>query len=240
MFSTHYHMLVDDFVGDDRIANYHMSYFLDEVKYVWRLGWLLRMESLTPLSLLLFTRKTVTFLYQLEPGACKNSHGMNVARLAGLPEDIISKAEHKGQDFEEHTKRLRASYQRYLSTTNSFPSFLTAVWLFVCLRAKEFAIVYSRLTQGVTATNDKAAVVATMNDLVKAFRNNQWKSIRHNSVFSNIWVCISYHVRGPKQVENNSSGRLCSRSSTLYCSLFVAIAAQHNSINLLLCWVGFD
>lgn len=32
MFSTHYHMLVDDFMIDPRIANCHMAYYLDKEK----------------------------------------------------------------------------------------------------------------------------------------------------------------------------------------------------------------
>ena len=31
----------------------------------------------------------VTFLHKLAPGACPKSYGVNVARLAGLPESVL-------------------------------------------------------------------------------------------------------------------------------------------------------
>ena len=34
----------------------------------------------------------VTFLYKLTDGACPKSYGVNVARLAGLPDDIVKRA----------------------------------------------------------------------------------------------------------------------------------------------------
>lgn len=34
----------------------------------------------------------VTFLYKVCPGACPKSYGVNVARLAGMPESILQRA----------------------------------------------------------------------------------------------------------------------------------------------------
>ena len=34
----------------------------------------------------------VTFLYKLTDGGCPKSYGVNVARLAGLPDDIVKRA----------------------------------------------------------------------------------------------------------------------------------------------------
>ncbi|GJV27810.1 DNA mismatch repair protein MSH6 [Tanacetum coccineum] len=34
----------------------------------------------------------VTFLYKLTLGACPKSYGVNVARLAGLPDNVLQKA----------------------------------------------------------------------------------------------------------------------------------------------------
>ena len=36
----------------------------------------------------------VTFLYELKDGACPKSYGTACARLAGMPEPILAKAEH--------------------------------------------------------------------------------------------------------------------------------------------------
>ena len=34
----------------------------------------------------------VTFLYKLAPGPCPKSYGTNVARLAGIPKDVVKQA----------------------------------------------------------------------------------------------------------------------------------------------------
>ena len=42
----------------------------------------------------------VTFLYKFAAGACPKSYGLNVARLARLPESIIARAAVKSAEFE--------------------------------------------------------------------------------------------------------------------------------------------
>ena len=65
MFSTHFHLLCEEFRSIPCVRNFHMAADVDEEK------------------------GTVTFLYKLKSGACPKSHGMNVARLAGLPEEVL-------------------------------------------------------------------------------------------------------------------------------------------------------
>ena len=43
----------------------------------------------------------VTFLYKYTAGACPKSYGLNVARLARLPESIIQRAAEKSAEFEK-------------------------------------------------------------------------------------------------------------------------------------------
>lgn len=43
----------------------------------------------------------ITFLYTLGEGVSPNSFGINVARLAGLPEAVLSKAKRISSEFEE-------------------------------------------------------------------------------------------------------------------------------------------
>lgn len=63
----HYHALTRPFeVRNSLVALYHMACVVDEAT------------------------RNVTFLYKFEPGASSKSHGVNVARLAGLPEGILS------------------------------------------------------------------------------------------------------------------------------------------------------
>ena len=42
----------------------------------------------------------VTFLYKLCPGACPKSYGVNVARLAGMPESIMQRASARSAELE--------------------------------------------------------------------------------------------------------------------------------------------
>lgn len=52
----------------------------------------------------------VTFLYTLAHGMATRSYGLNVARLAGLPETILARADAKAKEFEEEMQaRKRAA-----------------------------------------------------------------------------------------------------------------------------------
>ncbi|SCZ97612.1 BZ3500_MvSof-1268-A1-R1_Chr4-3g07297 [Microbotryum saponariae] len=51
----------------------------------------------------------VTFLYQVGPGLASRSHGLNVARLAELPDSVLSKALEKSQELERTTQERVAS-----------------------------------------------------------------------------------------------------------------------------------
>ena len=43
----------------------------------------------------------VTFLYKLTTGACPKSYGVNVARLAGLPDQVVNRATAFARQLEE-------------------------------------------------------------------------------------------------------------------------------------------
>ena len=49
----------------------------------------------------------ITFLYQLVKGLAARSYGLNVARLAGVPQDILSVASVKSQDLETCVQQER-------------------------------------------------------------------------------------------------------------------------------------
>ena len=61
LFSTHYHMLLDEFRNFPGVQTYHMSYKAND------------------------TGDHVIFLYKFVKGECPMSFGLNVARMAGLP-----------------------------------------------------------------------------------------------------------------------------------------------------------
>lgn len=44
--------------------------------------------------------REVTFLYKLIDGISEKSYGMNVAAMAGVPHDVVEKAETAARDFE--------------------------------------------------------------------------------------------------------------------------------------------
>ncbi|GAV87389.1 MutS_V domain-containing protein/MutS_I domain-containing protein/MutS_II domain-containing protein/MutS_IV domain-containing protein/MutS_III domain-containing protein [Cephalotus follicularis] len=79
MFSTHYHRLAVDYQKDPKVSLQHMACQVGHGSG--------RVEE-------------VTFLHRLTPGACPKSYGVNVARLAGLPDCVLQKAAAKSREFE--------------------------------------------------------------------------------------------------------------------------------------------
>ncbi|KAL5699852.1 DNA mismatch repair protein msh6 [Ranunculus cassubicifolius] len=80
MFSTHYHRIAVNYQNDVQVRLCHMACQVEKGS-----------DGV----------EQVTFLYRLTPGACPKSYGVNVARLAGLPESILEKAASKSMEFEE-------------------------------------------------------------------------------------------------------------------------------------------
>lgn len=85
LFATHYHSLTREFEAPNtRVALYHMACAVDEAS------------------------RAVTFLYQFAAGACHRSHGVNVARLAGLPEAVLALAAQKSAELEDNLEERYA------------------------------------------------------------------------------------------------------------------------------------
>ncbi|KAF9340478.1 DNA mismatch repair protein msh6 [Linnemannia elongata] len=83
LFSTHYGTLTNEFERDPNVALKHMACQVDQAN------------------------REVTFLYKLVDGVCEKSYGMNVAHMAGVPREIVDRAEEMAQEFElkQETKR---------------------------------------------------------------------------------------------------------------------------------------
>ncbi len=78
LFATHYHTLTREFERPNPlVALYHMACQVDE------------------------SNRNVTFLYRFLRGACNRSHGIHVARLAGLPEKLLEHAEESSAKLEK-------------------------------------------------------------------------------------------------------------------------------------------
>lgn len=52
-------------------------------------------------------KETVTFLYKMRAGHCPKSYGFNVAKLAGLPVEVVQLGEKVSQDLDQKDKRTR-------------------------------------------------------------------------------------------------------------------------------------
>ena len=85
LFSTHYHeltMLADNI---DEVRNVHVAVKEDEEK--------------------------VTFLYKVKKGSADRSYGINVARLAGLPEAVIDRAKQLQKELESRKRVVQQNFQ---------------------------------------------------------------------------------------------------------------------------------
>ncbi|CAG9467722.1 unnamed protein product [Pedinophyceae sp. YPF-701] len=97
LFATHYHRLAGDHEGDAGVAIKHMACHVEES------------EDGKPAS--------VAFLYKLAEGSCPFSYGVNVARLAGLPESVITRAAGKATELE--AQMLVRGMQRAAAAKNA-------------------------------------------------------------------------------------------------------------------------
>lgn len=52
-------------------------------------------------------KETVMFLYKMLKGHCPKSYGFNVAKLAGLPAEVVQLGEKVSQDLDQKDKRTR-------------------------------------------------------------------------------------------------------------------------------------
>ena len=80
-------MLTQLFEGQDDIRNYHMGYEEDAENW------------------------SIKFLYKFTQGRCKQSFGIQVAKLTGLPDDVIKIAKHKSRQLYRKLKRLTHDIQ---------------------------------------------------------------------------------------------------------------------------------
>lgn len=71
LFSTHYNFIIQSFLHHPSISTGYMSYLLEKKED---------------------EEESVTFLYKLVEGVCPDSFGINVARLANIPEPILQRA----------------------------------------------------------------------------------------------------------------------------------------------------
>ncbi|XP_074317650.1 DNA mismatch repair protein MSH6-like [Silene latifolia] len=103
LFSTHYHRLAINYKRDPKVSLCHMACQVGQGN-----GGL----------------EEVTFLYRMTLGACPKSYGVNVARIAGIPDCVLRKAAAKSREFEmafgRHSKRPDNNVQNRENEAASF------------------------------------------------------------------------------------------------------------------------
>ena len=95
LFATHYHALSREFeIPNPHIALFHMACVVND-------------------------EDDVTFLYRFLPGACNRSHGVHVARLAGIPDSLLELASERSNQMELALEDMYACQlaRRFLSST---------------------------------------------------------------------------------------------------------------------------
>jgi DNA mismatch repair protein MSH6 len=91
MFATHFHSLIEDFKDHKRVDQGHMSCAVDNPMHFAG-------ENDTKPA-------DVTFLYKLADGACANSFGVSVAKLAKVPDAVVQRAHEKSREFRQNVER---------------------------------------------------------------------------------------------------------------------------------------
>ena len=109
LFATHYHSLVNDWSLDPRVKLGHMDCFVEEREGQEQVqeqeeegdrgrGTALQQAPPAP-------GEEVTFLYKLCNGSSPRSYGINVARLARLPQEILDIAQFQSAVFEDQLSK---------------------------------------------------------------------------------------------------------------------------------------
>ena len=83
LFSTHYNFIITSFIHHPAISTGYMSYLLEKGE-----------EDENGQR-----QDKVTFLYKLVEGICPDSFGINVARLANIPEPVLCRAKEMADAF---------------------------------------------------------------------------------------------------------------------------------------------
>jgi DNA mismatch repair protein MSH6 len=92
LFATHYHSVLDEWQNEPTVRLGHMECIVEGSDPTAANDGDEEMEDERD--------HNITFLYTLGTGACPKSFGINVARLAGLPESILANAKKASASFE--------------------------------------------------------------------------------------------------------------------------------------------
>ncbi|XP_076783064.1 LOW QUALITY PROTEIN: DNA mismatch repair protein Msh3 [Arvicanthis niloticus] len=109
LFVTHYPPVCElENCYPEQVGNYHMGFLVTEDESKQESGDMEQMPD------------SITFLYQITRGIAARSYGLNVAKLADMPGEILTKAAHKSKELEGlvNHRRKRLKYFTDLWTTH--------------------------------------------------------------------------------------------------------------------------
>jgi DNA mismatch repair protein MSH6 len=103
LFATHYHSLLDEWKNEPMVRLGHMQCMFEDQQD--------NEDEKNSTN-----DHSITFLYTLGPGTCPKSFGINVARLASLPTEVLDNAKRVSQEFEQemaaaHSRHQDSSYE---------------------------------------------------------------------------------------------------------------------------------
>ncbi|GAB1298427.1 DNA mismatch repair protein [Apodemus speciosus] len=110
LFVTHYPPVCElEKCYPEQVGNYHMGFLVNEDESKQDSGDMEQMPD------------SVTFLYQITRGIAARSYGLNVAKLADMPREILQKAAHKSKELEGSVslRRKRLEFFTDLWTTHN-------------------------------------------------------------------------------------------------------------------------
>jgi len=122
--------------------------------------------------------ENVTFLYKFSPGSCPKSYGMNVARLAGLPESVVKRASEMAQEFEH---RLALAHAGAYVAADDWPCYRPVAHTDECWTIALHRDAARLGSQSVTDSNDDrdSQAVEVGSDMICR--------VRHVAV----WLCVT-------------------------------------------------
>ncbi|XP_050843411.1 DNA mismatch repair protein Msh3 isoform X5 [Serinus canaria] len=103
LFVTHYPSVCElQQLYPGTVGNYHTAFLLSEEDSTQHTG-----------SEVEENPEFITFLYQITKGVSARSYGLNVAKLADIPEEILKKAAHKSKEFERTVNMKRKKMKSF-------------------------------------------------------------------------------------------------------------------------------
>ncbi|XP_078376034.1 DNA mismatch repair protein Msh3-like [Oculina patagonica] len=119
LFVTHYPSLAElDAIFPNQVTNNHMAFMTSEEVQDQQSAKQCTEGGEAEEHQLPSTVPSVTFLYHLVNGAAARSYGLNVARLAGIPNEILTEAAAKSRELEKliiSRRSIKTSFQELFS-----------------------------------------------------------------------------------------------------------------------------